>query len=160
MWSACGAVSAASLQLLAACRSAADRRQQTEAVRAELGRLSELTRRVTDSLQAVSAEQIASMVEQEMAAMDSAIEAAAARIQVSGAAIGQRAGRWRGRGRHVMWEEEVFCAELPVKLESVLKLFEIFCQPSSLSFVPAALTGGCGPFWDLLSNLKHLWGPN
>ena len=82
MWSACGGVATSSLQLVAACRSATDRTTQTNAVRAELSKLSDLTRRVTDSLQAVSAEQIASMVEQEMAAMDSAIEAAAARIQV------------------------------------------------------------------------------
>ncbi|XP_043195501.1 huntingtin-interacting protein 1-like [Amphibalanus amphitrite] len=81
MWSACGGVASATLQLLSACRSAADRGPQAGAVRSELARLAELTRRVTDSLQAVSAEQIASMVEQEMSAMDSAIEAAAARIQ-------------------------------------------------------------------------------
>ena len=82
MWSACTAVSSCSLQLLSCCRSCADRGPASGAVRAELRRLAELTRRVTDSLQAVSAAQVAEMVEQEMAAMDSAIEAAAARIQV------------------------------------------------------------------------------
>ncbi|XP_037077183.1 huntingtin-interacting protein 1-like [Pollicipes pollicipes] len=46
-----------------------------------LARLGELTRRVADSLRAVSGEEVASLVEQEMTAMDSAIEAAAARIQ-------------------------------------------------------------------------------